>query len=601
MTQAITIPAAQPAARPTLKSDVVAPLGDALWATTQLNAMNWITSEISYANQLDDARLGKGMFGGRGPMRRSGPPSPILKAGEAQRQITDAGLSLEDIPLSKGETVGSLKIKIDHTLKVKKLEGIVARADKGIGTQFLLGATGLAVDFADPVNLATMAIPGVVEVKAAALIAKAAARLGPTISKYAVRAGVGAYEGAVSSAILEPIDYAVDQQLGNDHTLADAAWNIGLGALGGSVMRVGGGAVADLYHSQRLRQVLGVDKLCAAFDDVLLRFGQGHPVQSPQDARLGPAANPEHADAVVAPTERGEFPPNSILAIPSQDGGGMRVELGQFFSVKDWIREYESVESLAADAMSPSKGRVFRIQSGNDVIVLREQVGHSDGGEVFEVQRLNSDHSDYGKLLSRKKDAAEIRSWEEDKRTLYVRPPEDLAKRFSDGLGRRMDMMERKRGKRLFRYSPPKEKDGKPHAGHSVRGEIGLTAHNILKGYIEDSGELLRVKRLNGQEPDAGHFLNKDVELKPDTVSGRELGKGQGSRYQRNRRRETVILLYSTPDARIEALNARVLKAWNLQLPGWNLMEKGDFYAAWAELRGADKQPPRVAKSRELK
>ena len=112
-------------------------------------------------------------------------------------------------------------------------------------------ATALGVGLLDPLNVASAFIPVFSQERYAALLA----RQGGMLGRAGVRAGVGAVEGTVGAAIIEPLTYAVHQQEMADYSLADSALNIGFGSIFGASLHAGGGALIDLGDRARLRQV----------------------------------------------------------------------------------------------------------------------------------------------------------------------------------------------------------------------------------------------------------------------------------------------------------------------------------------------------------
>ena len=112
-------------------------------------------------------------------------------------------------------------------------------------------ATALGVGMIDPMNVASAFIPVFSQERYAAMLA----RQGGMLGRAGVRAGVGAVEGTVGAAIIEPLTYAVHQQEMADYSLADSALNIGFGSIFGASLHAGGGALIDLGDRARLRQV----------------------------------------------------------------------------------------------------------------------------------------------------------------------------------------------------------------------------------------------------------------------------------------------------------------------------------------------------------
>lgn len=88
----------------------------------------------------------------------------------------------------------------------------------------------------DPINLGAMFIPVVGEERFAAL----------GLNKVASRVAAGGVTGATAMAVLEPINYVLDNQLGYKHDVSDSVHNIMLGAAMGATLHTVFGGVNDL-------------------------------------------------------------------------------------------------------------------------------------------------------------------------------------------------------------------------------------------------------------------------------------------------------------------------------------------------------------------
>jgi hypothetical protein len=105
-------------------------------------------------------------------------------------------------------------------------------------------ATALAAGLLDPLNVGAAFLPVVGQARAALLIEGATGALG----RAGVRAGIGAIEGAVGTAALEPLSYALDRAELNDWTMAHALQNIAFGAALGGGLHVTAGALRDVFR-----------------------------------------------------------------------------------------------------------------------------------------------------------------------------------------------------------------------------------------------------------------------------------------------------------------------------------------------------------------
>ncbi|HBM7739289.1 TPA: hypothetical protein LZ417_005308, partial [Escherichia coli] len=110
-------------------------------------------------------------------------------------------------------------------------------------------AASLGASLLDPLNIASAFVPVVGEARYANLLARAASPLG----RAGVRAGVGALEGAVGAAIIEPLPLLAAAQDQTDYGLSDSLANIALGGLLGGGLHTVGGAISDALK----RRVVG--------------------------------------------------------------------------------------------------------------------------------------------------------------------------------------------------------------------------------------------------------------------------------------------------------------------------------------------------------
>jgi hypothetical protein len=166
-----------------------------------------------------------------------GPEIPKMSADQARQKVEGAGLDIK-IP-DEGIRLGALDILIQRQREQISRQQILARAPGGsIGTQI---AAGLAASVLDPLNVATAFVPVVGEARYAQLLESAATPL----ARAGVRAGVGAAEGAVGAAIVEPLPLLAAAQDQTDYGLSDSLANIAFGGILGGGLHSVGGAVSD--------------------------------------------------------------------------------------------------------------------------------------------------------------------------------------------------------------------------------------------------------------------------------------------------------------------------------------------------------------------
>lgn len=161
----------------------------------------------------------------------------------AEQQIKDAGVALT-VP-EQGYSQAALDMLIQRKRDTLQTEDVLNRAPKGIGNASLRFGASLAASLVDPLNIASAFIPVIGEARYAGLLAEAGGIAGRT----AIRAGVGAAEGAVGAAILEPGVYAGRNQLQDDYTMADSLENIAFGSVFGGGLHTVGGAIGERLNA----------------------------------------------------------------------------------------------------------------------------------------------------------------------------------------------------------------------------------------------------------------------------------------------------------------------------------------------------------------
>lgn len=189
-----------------------------------------------------------------------------LAPDQAKAWVAEQGLS-EFLPLDE-RTYNPLELSIIARRKREELkrQAILQRAPQTAGATLGRFGLSLATSLVDPLTVATAFVPVVGEAKYAQLLANAGGIAGRT----AVRAGVGAAEGAVGAALVEPFIYAAKREELADYTLADSLLNIGLGTVFGGGLHAVGGAISDrLTLRDRIGEKLAeVERASAAPDAV---------------------------------------------------------------------------------------------------------------------------------------------------------------------------------------------------------------------------------------------------------------------------------------------------------------------------------------------
>jgi hypothetical protein len=188
--------------------------------------------------QADDGEpISIGADTGEEPWRA--PPTPMVPAESARQKIKDAGLDLT-VP-DTGIRGGVLDILMERKRDEKRRQDIMNRAPSGVLPTAGRFGVAVAASMLDPLNVASAFIPVVSAARYTAALGRATSALG----RAGTRARVGAVEGAVGAAVVEPIVIAATSQEQADYDLFDSLLNIGLGTALGGGLHVGFGAASD--------------------------------------------------------------------------------------------------------------------------------------------------------------------------------------------------------------------------------------------------------------------------------------------------------------------------------------------------------------------
>lgn len=174
----------------------------------------------------------------------------LLSAGEANARFGIKGhLAFDaEIPATTAEEL--YRLKRDELARLD----VMRRAQVGVTGELAGFAAGLAVSALDPLNLASAFVPVVGPARYALWLERA----GTAGGRAAVRAGVGAAEGAAGAVLLEPLVYGVAKAEQADYGAVDSLLNLAFGTALGGGLHVAGGAVADRLAARRQAKLAAV-------------------------------------------------------------------------------------------------------------------------------------------------------------------------------------------------------------------------------------------------------------------------------------------------------------------------------------------------------
>ena len=176
---------------------------------------------------------------------------------EAQKE----GVKIKNIP-ANGLTQGQTNFLIERQRRMMERGQILQAGDTGFMGILL---PSLAASVADPLFLMTDlmvsrgmgALINVNRARKAAKSAMKAAKVAETaedmgsISKAFYRARLGALEGTIAGALVEPVSYGLSQRLGDDYDYRDSAANIAMGGAMGAILHPAIGAIGDVFRARK--------------------------------------------------------------------------------------------------------------------------------------------------------------------------------------------------------------------------------------------------------------------------------------------------------------------------------------------------------------
>lgn len=207
----------------------------------------------------------------------AGKNGPRLSKDQAMKQIGEAGLGAHMTADDGKYTADQLNVLIDRQKRILSAQDIGSRTDYDAGT-LIRGPAAFIAGIVDPINAASAFFPATKVFQAARLgwAAKAmtalerAAVSSPTLlGRLGARAAVGAVEGAVGTAVLEPANYWLSQQLQDDYGMADSLMNLAAGAAFGGALQAGTGAIGEGVRAFRNRMATSRVAIEAAVNEQL--------------------------------------------------------------------------------------------------------------------------------------------------------------------------------------------------------------------------------------------------------------------------------------------------------------------------------------------
>jgi len=332
------------------------------------------------------------------------PETPLIGADQARDQVAGAGLDIK-IP-EQGIRQGALDILMQRHQEQLARQQVMARANGGSLPTKIAGS--LAASLLDPLNIASAFVPVVGEARYARLLAGAASPLG----RAGVRGGVGALEGSVGAAILEPLPLMAAQQDQTEYGLSDSLANIALGgALGGGLHSVGG-AVSDALRRRLATEAAPVETSLNAgaaarpveagrsvdlgrmFDedpDLALRAGLSRQLEADQ-ASLYRSAEQQALDE-IRPSLTGERIGN-VADLKAERVGLVAQDMALDATYRDRAKAFQGqrlsrkqAERAARDAIATERQQIRTRTSEIDTLLERNRAGELDRRDLGLIER----------------------------------------------------------------------------------------------------------------------------------------------------------------------------------------------------------------------
>lgn len=225
---------------PITQDDLEPTAGERVRATVADTFSSLVGPSLLRMGELDEARKwGGGAYGEITPEQ--------ARAAVDERGLGEH-LKIEDRnynPLELGILVKRKEAELRRQYVLQRAGGGFAR-----GSERLLLSLGTSL--LDPLTIATAFVPVVGEARYAGMLERAGASFA---KRAAVRGTVGALEGSVGQALVEPIVYSAKQQEQADYTLYDSLANIAFGGVFGGGLHAVGGAVGDFRAGRRTRLI----------------------------------------------------------------------------------------------------------------------------------------------------------------------------------------------------------------------------------------------------------------------------------------------------------------------------------------------------------
>lgn len=311
---------------------------------------------ISELAQAEEGALEQRLGMGGGLVLRE-PDSPLLTQAEAKARMKELGIDIQ-IP-KEGIRERSLDILTERHQEDAKRQFILGNAPKGTMPLQLLSS--FAAQLTDPLNIATAFVPVVRESKYSAMLARASTPLG----RAGVRAGVGATEGAVGTAMLEPLILGASKQDQTDYSMYDSMLNIAFGTVIGGGLHTTGGLISDIRNKALIEKTPDA-KVFEEPDEIPESLPTTEPAES-----LSPKLQQPTLREIIQKQTEADFKVATGIAeskaidelIPQLKQELQEIQQGRLPNVGDLKKEVRQIDSRLANIDDTFKARAKELQS----------------------------------------------------------------------------------------------------------------------------------------------------------------------------------------------------------------------------------------------
>ena len=296
--------------------------------------------------------------------------TPMVDYETARTKAHAAGVDIQIDP--KGMTEGALNLLIDRKRTQARIADAISRGPQGAGVTAAQFVVGMGASMLDPINLASAFIPVARLVGMERQVAQAGIRgaegAGLTaLQRTSARVKVGAVEGAVGQAMLEPLTAYRASQEQEDYTITDTLLNIGFGAALGAVAHSGLGALGDRAAARQIeergRAIIDAAKTAPDSAAAKLRAADMETNAAVMRAEVVAAADGRKMDSSVLLANQDGTPLTVYHGSPAFSGEWFSGDGPHFFSTDPGVASHFAVNGskvqgkLALQAAAQEDGR----------------------------------------------------------------------------------------------------------------------------------------------------------------------------------------------------------------------------------------------------